>query len=560
MDDFSAEWGKIHFLFANEDDYYTESLVKLGRKQYINYCLRKEGYEGIFFIEKTGGNGYTVEMGNHFAAELYPYKEPDVHLFWGRKDVQPEQEEIRKEGKLLGIRCYARHDLPEEVCKRVHVLLGKRSRFAFVMPMEVFAALYGDADVRQELWGCLKKGGSSVLILTAAANADDSFSILTGHADIFPAVRKIMDRGRHIRFYEELGNELGKGYHLFNQMRREEIRRLLQYLQIAEGAWEEEREGQLEDYTAILYAWYHCAGFGEEWKIDLPARERRSMRELAAYLKQKQCRIWQQMDCCAEAIREKDAGSGSLEQMIRSMFAEDGERHPGFMENADVRRIRRAVQGVSGGMSRQIAVKLQQVENSLTFAWTDYEKREQKELYRMLRLLEKLQESGIRSQEIVIRVLDYLHYSIGNCERYEAEKLFLQKSEYSEKLIESLCAKAELENTISQPQERLEKYHARQEQLREKFRELAKEPVNREMLRRVKEGELEISYLAVHAPAVYQLRMELVQVNDSIKTTGQFISIRQQKINELAQNAVNLENMLTEINRQGENCYVKHWN
>lgn len=551
MGDFSSEWGNIHFLFANEDDYYTESLVKLGRRQYINYCLRREGYAGIFFIEKSS-SGYVVEMGNSSAAEIYPYEEPDVHLFWGRKNVKREWEEIRKGGKRLGLRCYARHDLSEEVCKRIHTLMKKRDRYAFVMSMELFAVFYKDSEIWQELHDSLKKGGGSILILTSAANADDSFSLLTSHGDIFPVVRKIINRGRHVRFYEELSNEMGKRYHVFNQMRKEEIRRLLQYMQIVEGAWEEKREGQLDDYTDFLYAQYHFVGFGEAWGTDLPEKGKRSLRELATSLEKKQSRIWQQMDRCIEAIRKNSADSRGLELIIQSRFEEEKEWHPRFIENADVRRIRRAVQGVAVGTGREIAAKLQQVEGSLTMAWNDYENRERKELHRMAQMLERLQERGIRSDEIVIRVLDYLYYSISSRERYEAQSLFCQKSQYSEKLIECLCTRKELENALIQPRERLEKYHAQQTEVKEKFKKLTAEPVTREILRRIKEGELEISYLAIHAPEVYQLRMELVQVNDLIKTTGQIISIQQQKINDLAQNAANLENMLTEINRQGE--------
>ena len=50
MGGFRAAAEQIHLLFADEDEHYTDSLVRLDREQYIDYCLRKAGYQGIYFI------------------------------------------------------------------------------------------------------------------------------------------------------------------------------------------------------------------------------------------------------------------------------------------------------------------------------------------------------------------------------------------------------------------------------------------------------------------------------------------------------------------------------
>ena len=76
MGGFRAAAEQIHLLFADEDEHYTDSLVRLDREQYIDYCLRKAGYQGIYFIEKqlTGKGGYRVIMGNPASADAYCYQ------------------------------------------------------------------------------------------------------------------------------------------------------------------------------------------------------------------------------------------------------------------------------------------------------------------------------------------------------------------------------------------------------------------------------------------------------------------------------------------------------
>ena len=64
MGGFRAAAEQIHLLFADEDEHYTDRLVRLDIEHYIVYFLRNGVYQGIFFIEKqlTGKGGYRVIM------------------------------------------------------------------------------------------------------------------------------------------------------------------------------------------------------------------------------------------------------------------------------------------------------------------------------------------------------------------------------------------------------------------------------------------------------------------------------------------------------------------
>ena len=126
MGGFRAAAEQIHLLFADEDEHYTDSLVRLDREQYIDYCLRKAGYQGIYFIEKqlTGKGGYRVIMGNPASADAYCYQAPSGGWFY-EKSVPRETE---------GKRVFCRHNSPEEVTGRIFSMLKNQGGLSMRCP------------------------------------------------------------------------------------------------------------------------------------------------------------------------------------------------------------------------------------------------------------------------------------------------------------------------------------------------------------------------------------------------------------------------------------------
>ena len=80
MGSFDAGDGAIHLLFAEEDDYYTDSLIRMDLQQYLDYRLRKSKYEYIYFFRETGrikgmfgsAEGVTAECLDSKSADRYP--------------------------------------------------------------------------------------------------------------------------------------------------------------------------------------------------------------------------------------------------------------------------------------------------------------------------------------------------------------------------------------------------------------------------------------------------------------------------------------------------------
>lgn len=52
MKGFDSKEGLIHFLFAEEDDYYLDCLLKLDLTHFLYHNISKQNYDGIYFLKQ----------------------------------------------------------------------------------------------------------------------------------------------------------------------------------------------------------------------------------------------------------------------------------------------------------------------------------------------------------------------------------------------------------------------------------------------------------------------------------------------------------------------------
>ena len=52
MKGFDSKEGLIHFLFAEEDDYYLDCLLKLDLTNLLYHNISKQNYDGIYFLKQ----------------------------------------------------------------------------------------------------------------------------------------------------------------------------------------------------------------------------------------------------------------------------------------------------------------------------------------------------------------------------------------------------------------------------------------------------------------------------------------------------------------------------
>ena len=58
---FESQNGLVQFVFANEDAYFLDSMIRLNLRDYLCHELSRQGYSRIFFIEGVAPD-YTVRI------------------------------------------------------------------------------------------------------------------------------------------------------------------------------------------------------------------------------------------------------------------------------------------------------------------------------------------------------------------------------------------------------------------------------------------------------------------------------------------------------------------
>ena len=79
MSGFDAKEGLIHFLFAEPDDYYLESLLKLDLMQFLYYSIKSQEYDGIYFLKQE--NTVKTFLGSKEEISVYCLDQKSVDEF-----------------------------------------------------------------------------------------------------------------------------------------------------------------------------------------------------------------------------------------------------------------------------------------------------------------------------------------------------------------------------------------------------------------------------------------------------------------------------------------------
>ena len=516
MGGFRATAGRIHLLFADEDEHYVDSLVRLDREQYIDYCLRKEGYQGIYFIEKqlTGKNSYRVVMGSKASADAYCYQDPSGGWFFGKKSVLQETE---------GKRVFCRHSSPEELTGRILSMLENQDglSMAFVMEPELFTELYKERAAGEQLRNMLENVKNSIFLLVSSMKADESFPIYTENTSVFGETffresKKLFETEVHVRFYEELKNELGECFHLWNQMRQEEIYRMLQYLWLTERSWQKLPVEILEQGTEFLYAWCHQLELEVPKELRLPKKSQRNLRELRKCLKG-QAETF--MECLSEWKMKK---TDRVEEKIW---------YPAFMETADVRRLRQGIREIAGQERQRLTWKLSRVTEIMVCPWRDFQKLERPGLQEMLEKMEELKEENCRSSETAERVLDFLYYSFQSEGKYDTDEVYQMKCECHREIVRCTAIVARMEKIHEKRQENLMKkqkeFNLRKMALEE---QCERDPLYAEVLRQMKKGTLKPGVAIAERMDISQKKGALVNLHQTIEMEEKYMINGQEKI------------------------------
>lgn len=186
-----------------------------------------------------------------------------------------------------------------------------------------FCGALSGPDGGRGLRNLLETVKNSIFLLVSSMKADESFPVFTERKEVFGGTffrkfKKVFATEGHFRFYEELKNELGDGFHLWNQMKREELYRMLQYLWLTERSWQKLPVGTLERGAEFLYAWCHQPELETPKGLRLPEKSQRNLGELRKCLKG-------QLEAFAgESFRVEKDGPGGSEALVSRFFGDCG--------------------------------------------------------------------------------------------------------------------------------------------------------------------------------------------------------------------------------------------
>lgn len=115
MSGFDAKEGLIHFLFAEPDDYYLESLLKLDLMQFLYYSIKSQEYDGIYFLKQE--NTVKTFLGSKEEISVYCLDQKSVDEFPAETGYLGDQVAGQtRTGKIQNVRDPGQernHDIPD---------------------------------------------------------------------------------------------------------------------------------------------------------------------------------------------------------------------------------------------------------------------------------------------------------------------------------------------------------------------------------------------------------------------------------------------------------------
>ena len=436
MSEFRVADGFLHFVFAVEDDYYLGSLVKLDFHRYLYYCLKKEGYRGIFFLEPRGSQS-RIRMDDMASAEIYTREK--ISGFFAKNPPA--------ERKTEGKRSYFAASFPQEedLAARFHRLLQSgQGPFAFVMSLQDFDRIYRKTERLKELYGILQRERPRcILVLKASTHAGESLAALTDPesplcSELCPVLQKAILKGKRFQPYEELVQGMERRVSCWNQMDRESIGRLLMRRSLfSEGeAWPS--LGEINDVGDVIYAWFHSEDFAASRPELLSDNEDHRLGLLSEDLGRSQRR--QLLSETARELRTQYPGGRLLDQLRQDHVMTD-RFLPRLERTPEVKKLSRI--SVARLMGNCGEAKLRQTVRDYARVLRDLRKpysdaaglTGEDWLSDCLQVFEKVENRGFADPDTVEKTVDFLEYCVCRDDRQLYPELFKDKAGYYRQIL-----------------------------------------------------------------------------------------------------------------------------
>lgn len=242
MKGFDSKEGLIHFLFAEEDDYYLDCLLKLDLTHFIYYNLRKQNYDGIYFLKQE--NTIKTFLGSKEEISVYCMDQKSADAF--PVDAGYLGGMIYKADKTQrNHRLYGMRGKKEAILTRIQMLMKKDQKYAFVIPLSMMQTLLRTEAFRDTLRNKVNgKSDNCMIVLAASKAAEDSFGELCALAEaddlLFKEVADILRSREKLSFYQNMNLKYGNRMQVWNQMDQNSISNMLRRM-LMEGSFRGDR-------------------------------------------------------------------------------------------------------------------------------------------------------------------------------------------------------------------------------------------------------------------------------------------------------------------------------
>jgi len=533
MKQFSAEDGFLHFVFANEDDYYLDSLVCLDFKQYLYYCLKKASYRGVFFLDGTK-NDLQVYMQDIDSVSEFP-----KNIYKGflglRSQSLPVQNVTDNNHTGYEIRLQGEDDWYERL---ENMLCRKQDAYAFVIPMALFYRLFQDEERVQALIELIKNDRQgSIFVVTATTRAENSMDYLLTESGPFcsrlcPEILRVVRKSKKVLLYEEMEQELSGRYQVFNQLERRDILRMLKYRLVVEGKGWHGHPESLWDVTDVIYFWYHSPLFAADFPDLLPENEGHLLSVIAEALDSP--RIWQNICENAKTLRGDTPFRTPLAKILALDYPYTRRFHPRREQSSALRRLQRfsltRLMGEEGTVRcRQLSNLFTDIQEDMQRVYSDARLQKQDDwLDFCLDALNKLDKNSYQDADTVERVLNFLDYLVIMDERVRRPELFAEKVEYYRQIVELSMEIASMNRTVAEYEERARENMLKKSDKVSLILRLEKElpQSSRDLILQSHSGQsFSGEYLSLTAE-----KKEVVRLNDEYKNLQRLLANKKSKI------------------------------
>lgn len=288
---YDADAGFFHLTFANpDDDYFTETYLKMSCASFLRLSLIEEGYRYLCFIEKTpfgSKHDYRVTMAGGMDRSMLdqPVKESKflkVGRLFGGADRSKDQNAFEKKSSVNvhgnTLRKYLFNILNH---------MSRKKYIAVICPVDIFAECCENEDLLKAFILRQKSPNHNIMILTSTVDAADNDKYFEGLAvqdppgtqsifsetGLFPNIEKMNRRSSKLPklvFTYSYLKEVFKGrMELLNELSYENIKLIVRYTVLHN--FNLNLEYPSEYYAAVVFAWYENEVFRSRYEfLNLP--------------------------------------------------------------------------------------------------------------------------------------------------------------------------------------------------------------------------------------------------------------------------------------------------